>query len=90
MFGDMTLRGVTKPMEWEVTFNGGLYNSYAQAQAVGFSATGLIRRSDRGMTELIGVVGDAILDRVLRVATLSAPYITPYSGRAPACLPCQF
>lgn len=60
MSGDMTLRGVTKPMIWDVTFNGGLYNAYAQAQAVGFSAKGLIKRSDWGMTEQIGVVGDNV------------------------------
>lgn len=60
MYGDMTLRGVTKPMIWDVTFNGGLYNGYAQAQAVGFSAKGLVKRSDWGMTELIGVVGDNV------------------------------
>lgn len=60
MYGDMTLRGVTKPMIWDVTFNGGLYNAYAQAQAVGFSAKGLVKRSDWGMTELIGVVGDNV------------------------------
>lgn len=60
MSGDMTLRGVTKPMVWDVTFNGGLYNPYAQAQAVGFSVKGLVKRSDWGMTELIGVVGDNV------------------------------
>lgn len=60
MSGDMTLRGVTKPMTWDVTFNGGLYNAYAQAQAIGFSAKGLIKRSEWGMTELLGVVGDNV------------------------------
>ncbi len=58
--GDMTLRGVTKPITWNVTFNGGLYNSYAQAQATGFSAKGIVKRSDWGMKEYAGIVGDDV------------------------------
>ena len=60
MSGNMTLRGVTKPMVWDVTFNGGLYNGYAQARAVGFSAKGLVKRSNWGMTEQIGVAADNV------------------------------
>ena len=60
MSGDMTLRGVTKPLTWDVTFNGGLYNGYMQAHAVGFSAKGVVKRSDWGMKEYIGVVGDNV------------------------------
>lgn len=58
--GDLTLRGVTKPIIWDVTFNGGIYNGFAQAYAVGFSAKGLVKRSDWGMTEQIGVAGDEV------------------------------
>jgi polyisoprenoid-binding protein YceI len=58
--GELTLRGVTKPMTWDATFNGGLYNSYAQAHGIGFSAKGTVKRSDWGMTELVGVVGDEV------------------------------
>lgn len=60
MTGDVTLRGVTKPVTWDVTFNGGLYNSYAQAHAIGFSARGVIKRSEHGMKELIPIVGDDV------------------------------
>jgi len=60
MTGDMTLRGVTKPMTWDVTFNGGVYNRFAQAHAVGFSAKGMVKRSDWGMKELIPVIGDDV------------------------------
>lgn len=58
--GEVTLRGVTKPMTWDVTFNGGLYNSWAQAHAVGFSAKGLIKRSEFGMKELLPMIGDDV------------------------------
>lgn len=58
--GDLTLRGITKPITWDVTFNGGMYNSYAQAQATGFSARGTVKRSDWGMKEYLGIVGDEV------------------------------
>ena len=60
MSGEMALRGVTKPMTWDVTFNGGLYNSFAQAHAVGFSAKGFVKRSMWGMQEMMGVIGDDV------------------------------
>ena len=60
MMGDMTLRGVTKPMSWDVTFNGGVYNRFAQAHAVGFSAKGVVKRSDWGMKELLPFIGDDV------------------------------
>jgi polyisoprenoid-binding protein YceI len=60
MTGDMTLRGVTKPMTWDVTFNGGLYNSFAQAHAVGFSAKGIVKRSDWGMKEYVPMISDDV------------------------------
>lgn len=60
MTGDMNLRGVSKPMTWDVTFNGGLYNSFVQAHAIGFSARGVVKRNDWGMKELAGVVGDDV------------------------------
>lgn len=60
MTGDLTLRGVSKPMTWDVTFNGGVYNSFAQAHAVGFSAKGMVKRSDWGMKELIPMIGDDV------------------------------
>lgn len=60
MTGDMTLRGVTKPMHWDVTFNGGVYNRFAQAHAVGFSAKGVVKRSEWGMKELLPFIGDDV------------------------------
>ena len=60
MTGDLTLRGITKPMTWDVTFNGGVYNRFAQAHAVGFSAKGIVKRSDWGMKELLPFIGDDV------------------------------
>ena len=58
--GDMTMRGVTKPQSFEVTFNGGLYAAFFQRHIVGFSAKGTVKRSDWGMTEGIQYVSDLV------------------------------
>lgn len=49
--GDLTLHGVTKPVVMDVTFNGG-YPGLAGMDPharIGFSATGVLKRSDFGM-----------------------------------------
>jgi polyisoprenoid-binding protein YceI len=51
--GDLTMRGVTKPVTLDVTFNGGLVSPFAKAYVLGFSATGTIKRSEWGMTEYV-------------------------------------
>ncbi len=48
--GDLTLHGVTKPVALAVRFNGAGVNPLDKKYTVGFRATGLIRRSDFGMT----------------------------------------
>ena len=58
--GNLTLAGVTKPVTLEVKWNGGGFNKYAQAYGLGFSATGKLKRSDFGLTQLSGVVGDEV------------------------------
>lgn len=56
--GDLTLAGVTKPVTLNATFNGGQFNRFAQKQALGFTATTTIKRSEWGVTDWIPVVGD--------------------------------
>lgn len=46
--GDLTFRGVTRPVTLEATYNGGAYDLLRRANAVGFSARGSINRSDFG------------------------------------------
>jgi polyisoprenoid-binding protein YceI len=50
--GELTLRGVTKPVTLKVTFNGGLMHPFANAYAIGFSGEGKFKRSDFGMTDV--------------------------------------
>ncbi|MEZ6028822.1 MAG: YceI family protein [Hyphomonadaceae bacterium] len=54
--GDFTLKGVTKPVTFKATFNGG-YEGHPQDPnaRIGFSANGVIKRSDFGIT--LGIPG---------------------------------
>ncbi len=59
--GDLTLLGVTKPVVLKVTFNGGMAaHPMSKKPAVGFSATGTVKRSEFGMTGGIPFVGDDV------------------------------
>lgn len=62
MTGDLTFRGVTKPVTLDVTFNG--YESGIAGSRAGFSATTTIKRSDFGSDYLLkpplAFVGDDV------------------------------
>jgi len=62
MTGDLTLRGVTKPVTWDVTFVGtGKWVLPPFNTIAGFTATTTIKRSDFGSTFLNnGIVGDDV------------------------------
>lgn len=59
--GDLTMLGVTKPAVLKVTFNGGMAaHPFTKMPAIGFSATGTIKRSEFGLTAGIPHVGDDV------------------------------
>ena len=58
--GNLTLLGVTKPVELDVTFNGGAMGPFSNKYTLGFSAEGTINRSEFGMTELVPMVADEV------------------------------
>jgi polyisoprenoid-binding protein YceI len=60
--GDLTIRGVTKPVTLDVKFSGGETDPLNDAYALGFRATTTIKRSDFGMTGMVWepLVGDDI------------------------------
>lgn len=64
--GDLTLRGVTKPVTLDVTFNGAGKSFGNPGKTLGFSATGTFKRSDFGMNYLIKLagIGDDITLRI--------------------------
>ena len=59
MAGDLTFRGVTKPLTLTVTYNGTSADLIG-GRRMGFSATGAFKRSDFGSTAWRGPVGDDI------------------------------
>lgn len=62
MYGDLTLLGVTKPVTLEVTFNGAYAeHPMAKIPAMGFSASGTIKRSDFGFDTYLPMIGDDVM-----------------------------
>lgn len=62
MTGDLTLRGVTRPVTLDVVFDG--YTSGIAGQRSGFSARGMIKRSDFGSTFLLNPPLAMVADEV--------------------------
>jgi polyisoprenoid-binding protein YceI len=58
--GNLTLKGVTKPVTLAVKFTGAGANPMSKAVTVGFSATGTIKRSDFGINYGVPAVGDQV------------------------------
>lgn len=58
--GDLVLLGVTNPVTLDVTFNKAGVHPYSKNYVAGFSATGLLKRSDFGMNYGLPGVGDDI------------------------------
>jgi polyisoprenoid-binding protein YceI len=59
--GDLTLKGVTAPVQLEINFNGGGRNFLTRSYTMGFSAGGKFMRSDFGLDRFTSFgVGDEI------------------------------
>jgi polyisoprenoid-binding protein YceI len=60
--GDLTIRGVTKPATFEVTFTGGQLNTRSGKPLIGLNAVGTIKRSDYGVAPKLPAVafGDEV------------------------------
>ena len=59
--GDLTLLGVTVPVALETTYNGtGNAPWFGTRDLIGFSARGVLKRSDFGMTALLPNIGDEV------------------------------
>jgi polyisoprenoid-binding protein YceI len=64
--GDLTIKGVTKPVTLDVTFAGETASHpFAKTPAIGFSAVGTFKRSEFGLSNLpVEVAGDDITLRI--------------------------
>ncbi|WP_269421407.1 YceI family protein [Kiloniella laminariae] len=60
LHADLTLKGITRPVTFDVTFNGGANNLLSGKYTLGFSAEGTIRRSDFGISYLVPAIGDEV------------------------------
>ena len=58
--GDLSVRGVTKPVTLDVTINSAAMNPLNRREMIGFSATGILNRSDYGLTAYAPLVGDEL------------------------------
>jgi polyisoprenoid-binding protein YceI len=91
--GDFTLLGVTKPVTLNVTVNKAGVHPVSKKYVAGFSATTRIKRSDFGMSYLVGLIGDevdirleieGIRDTPPSAAELPPPVASPVPAAAPA------
>lgn len=62
--GDLTMLGVTKPVELETRFEGAGTNPMSKKATIGFHAAATIKRSDWGMTKYVPLVGDDVKLRI--------------------------
>ena len=56
--GQLTLKGVTNPVTFDVRFIGAINNPLTRKYTLGFDAKGRIKRSDYGITKLLSVAGN--------------------------------
>lgn len=61
VMGDLTLRGITKPVTMNVTLVGAGHNPVTKAFTVGFAAEATIRRSQFGIATYSPAIGEAVV-----------------------------
>lgn len=58
--GDLTIKGITKPVVLDARFTGAGPNPMSKIETVGFEARATIKRSDYGITYALPVLGDEV------------------------------
>jgi polyisoprenoid-binding protein YceI len=58
--GDLSVRGVTKPVTLDVTINSAAMNPLNRREMIGFSASGVLNRSDYGLTAYSSLISDEL------------------------------
>ncbi|MEM8852076.1 MAG: YceI family protein [Pseudomonadota bacterium] len=59
--GELTLAGQTHPLVLETTLNGAKDHPMSGNPTIGISATGVVKRSEWGVTSLVGPIGDDVV-----------------------------
>lgn len=70
--GDLTIKDITKPVTLDVTLNGAGEHPMLKKQAIGFSATATIKRTDFGVGAYAPNVSDDVQLRITTEGTLAA------------------
>ena len=60
LHGDLTIRGITRPVVLQVQLNKMGEHPLTHKQAVGFTAEGVIKRSEFGLTAYVPLVSDEV------------------------------
>ncbi len=76
--GDLTVKGITKPVTLDVTINGAGEHPMTKKQAIGFDANATIKRSEFGMSAYVPNVSDEIKVRITAEAQLEGAVATPH------------
>lgn len=67
LHGDLTIRGITKPVSLNVDFGGKVVDPYGQTKA-GFTVTGKIRRKDFGLTwDAVTEAGNVVVSDEIKI-----------------------
>lgn len=70
--GDLTVKGVTRPVVLDVTLNGAGPHPMTQRPAIGFDATATVKRSDFNLGNLVPAVSDEVELRITTEASVAA------------------
>lgn len=70
--GDLTVKGVTKPVTLDVTLNGGGEHPMTKRPSIGFDATATVKRSDFGLGNYAPAVSDEVHLRITTEASVAA------------------
>ena len=62
--GDLTLRGVTRPVDFKATLINVITNPFLKVPAVGFIATATVKRADFGMAKFLQAIDDEVLLKI--------------------------
>lgn len=62
--GNLTLHGVTRPVDLDATFNAAGVNPISKAYTAGFHVSGKIKRSDFGVNTYLPMIGDEVTLRI--------------------------
>jgi polyisoprenoid-binding protein YceI len=80
--GDFTMLGVTKPVSFDVTLNQAADHPMRRVRSFGFGATGVVKRSEFGMTKFVPMVGDDIAFTLAMEASVPPPAAPAAAGEA--------